>query len=488
MWFRSSEIVVAENPICESSYKREALDLAAILETMADGVFVIDQRHRILRWNKAMERISGYREAEMRGKLCSVLRPECKARTDHVLDCGLFSEGRIEKVEIQIAHRNGDAVPVIANARVMKSEKGSPKGAVVTMTDVSSLRRLEEQVLRLRREVRERFEFHNLVGKSRAMQEVFELARLAAVSHVTVLITGETGTGKELVAKAIHYHSYRRDGPMITMNVSALAQGLLESELFGHARGAFTGAVRSHAGRFERANGGTIFLDEIGDLPLSVQVKLLRVLQERTFEWVGESVTRSADVRVVAATNKDLRELVRKGDFRDDLYYRLKVFPIHIPPLRERKEDIEVLVKRFVEEFNKETGKNLAGFAPDAMRNMMDYCWPGNVRELRNAVEHAFVTCPRGYIGPLDLPVEIRHTELKQQICEEPAEASIGPWQTLEPEQEPARSAGMSREGLLRLLDKCSWNKAEVARRLGIARTSVWRKMKALDIPLKRPG
>jgi two-component system, NtrC family, response regulator HydG len=317
------------------------------------------------------------------------------------------------------------------------------------------------------------------VGKSRAMQEVFNLAELAAASQVTVLVQGETGTGKELVARAIHYAGERKGGPLVTVNCSALSESLLESELFGHMRGAFTGAVSDHAGRFERADGGTLFLDEVGDLPPVVQVKMLRFLQEREFERVGDTRPRKADVRVITATHRDLRDLVRQGLFREDLFYRLKVFPITLPPLRDRKEDIEPLLKKFIDSFNAATGKRIVGVSPDALRIIMDHCWPGNVRELEHAVEHAFVTCPGPYIGPFDLPLEIRRVDLQRRVCDEPADPGIA---APAPVTAPHRPA--TRDELLNALEASDWNKAGAARLLGITRTSVWRRMKALGIPL----
>lgn len=496
------------------SYEREALELATILDTMADGVFVIDNAHVVQRWNHAMERLTGYTAEEAIGRCCMFLRKECAESTHarrHVLDCDLYADGIMDNRETFIRRKDGTEAPVMSSARVMRDERDEPLGAVVTLKDISSLKRLEGEVDRLRREVAGRHEFHHIVGKSRAMQEVFNLIELAAASPVTVLIQGETGTGKELVAKAIHYHSDRRTGPLVSVNCSALSESLLESELFGHVRGSFTGAVGDHVGRFERANQGTIFLDEVGDLPPAVQVKLLRVLQERHIERVGDRTTRPVDVRVIAATHRDLRQLVEQGRFREDLYYRLKVFPIVLPSLRERKEDIDLLVKRFISRFNEQTGKEILGLSPDAMRIVMDYCWPGNIRELENAVEHAFVTCPRGYIGPFDLPIEIRRVELRRQVVDPDAAANYHPTDQRLPSQEqvievlntlrnlmgqsggtprtspssPAyvRRKAVSREELVDLLAECGWNKAEAARRLGVTRTTVWRRMKALGIP-----
>lgn len=465
--------------------EQEAIELAAILDTMADGVFVLAPDHTIRRWNRAMEGITGYPSVEAIGRSCSFLRPGCD--DDPTLggmlpNCDLFAEGRVEKIETRVVRKDGREVPVIASARILSGPSGDRMGAVVTLTDLAPLRELQEEVVELRHQMADRTEFHNIIGRSPQMHEVFRLIERAAATLVTVLVQGETGTGKELVARAVHYHSDRREGPWVAVNCSALSEGLLESELFGHVRGAFTGAARDYAGRFERADGGTIFLDEVGDLPPAVQVKLLRVLQEREYERVGESVPRKVDVRVIAATHRDLRRLVQDGVFREDLYYRLKVFPILLPALRDRKEDIAALVARFVREFNDEMGKEVTGFTPDAMRIIMDYPWPGNVRELRHAVEHAFVTSRGGELTPFDLPVELRRGEAPHDTGDRdgalrPATARLGVSPT-------GNRHLVERDELLHVLAACGWNKAEAARRLGMSRVSIWRKMKALDIPL----
>jgi PAS domain S-box-containing protein len=471
-------------------FEQEAIELAAILDTMADGVFVLAPDHTIRRWNRAMEGITGYSHAEAVGQSCAFLRPGCD--DDPTLggmlpNCDLFAEGRVERLDTRIVGKDGREVPVIASARTLRDAEGELIGAVVTITDLAPLRELEEEVVELRHQMAGRTEFHNIVGHSPQMQEVFRLIERAAATLVTVLVHGETGTGKELVARAVHYHSDRREGPWVAVNCSALSESLLESELFGHVHGAFTGATKDYAGRFERADGGTIFLDEVGDLPAAVQVKLLRVLQEREFERVGDSTPRPVDVRVLAATHRDLRRLVQEGTFREDLYYRLKVFPIHLPPLRERKEDIASLVARFIQEFNDTMHKAVTGFTPDAMRIIMDYSWPGNVRELRHAVEHAFVTSPGGELTPFDLPVELRRVDLQRESTLVERGDAAWPISTRLGVAPTGNRHAVERNELVYVLEACGWNKAEAARRLGMSRVSMWRKMKALDIPLEPP-
>jgi len=349
---------------------------------------------------------------------------------------------------------------------------------VETMTDISELILAKRKTAALEEEAhRESGRYHLLVGKSSAMQEVFELIEMAAASNANVLITGDTGTGKELAARTIHERSARSGGPLVKVNCSALPEPLLESELFGHAKGAFTGAIKDKIGRFELADGGTLFLDETGDLTPYIQVKLLRFLQEREFERVGENLTRKADVRIIAATNRDLRELVRSGDFREDLYYRLKVFPVHIPPLRERKEDIGALITHFIAKFKASTGKAIAGLTSEAALTMMDYCWPGNIRELENAIEHAFVTCRTDEIGIFDLPLEIRHVELRLNPCPprrgEQALPFSGSFGT---------GGDLSKDRLLAVLKDHAGNRGKTAAALGIDRSTLWRHMKRLGL------
>jgi transcriptional regulator with GAF, ATPase, and Fis domain len=318
-----------------------------------------------------------------------------------------------------------------------------------------------------------------LIGRSQVMRELRERIRLAAESNATVLILGETGTGKELVAEAIHFESVRKDKPLIKVNCSALPETLLESELFGHVKGAFTGAIKDKPGRFELAQGGTLLLDEIGDLSPLIQLKLLRVLQHHEFERVGESRARRVDVRIIVATHRDLRQLVAERRFREDLFYRLNVFPIHVPPLRERTTDIPLLVEHFLERFNGETGKSIVQLSDDVRHILMDFCWPGNVRQLENAIEHAFVTCQGPEIGLFDLPVEIRKTELRRQICDERKDEVSSTGVSCE---ERRRSKEPTREELLAWLEKSRYNKAEVARRAGVDRTTVWRWMKRFAV------
>ena len=379
-------------------------------------------------------------------------------------------------MECMLRHKDGYSVPVLKNARLLEDEAGNFKGVVETVTDLTELSRTRLKVQEVSRKLGEVYRYDNIIGKSRAIQTVFSSIDSASASEATILIQGESGTGKELVAGAIHFHSVRATKPLITVNCSALSESLLESELFGHAKGAFTGAIKDRTGRFEDADGGTIFLDEIGELSPYIQVKLLRVLQEREVERVGESTKRKVDIRIITATNKDLYNLIRTGQFREDLYYRLKVFPIHVPSLRERKEDIALLAEHFITTQNKKTGKQIKGLGKSALRVMMDYSWPGNVRELENAIEHAFVICSNDAIDVFDLPLEIRQTEYR------PVHST--PFSS--PSQTDYSARKLTRENLIEVLGESGWNKAEVARRVGLSRTAIWKYMKKWDIPLQQ--
>ncbi len=308
--------------------------------------------------------------------------------------------------------------------------------------------------------------FPGLIGRSPAMERIFRLIENLEHSEATVLLAGESGTGKEIVAHAIHARSPRRGGPFVAVNCGALPGELLESELFGHVRGAFTGAVRDRTGRFELASGGTLFLDEVGDLPLQLQVKLLRVLQERTFERVGESRPRTSDARIVAATNVDLRRAVQEGRFRDDLFYRLRVVPIEIPPLRDRREDIEPLATFLLARVGARQGRALR-FSPDALRLLLEHPWPGNVRELENALEYAVAVCKGQTILPEDLPGGIGPGTLAPVSPAPTIRASPGPLDATR-----VRSA----------LEACRWRRHEAARRLGVSRTTLWRRMRELGL------
>ncbi|PIV21860.1 MAG: hypothetical protein COS40_06710 [Deltaproteobacteria bacterium CG03_land_8_20_14_0_80_45_14] len=337
------------------------------------------------------------------------------------------------------------------------------------------MRQLEEENISLRKRVEERYGLEGLVGKSPQMLKIYDLIETVSQTDTTVLINGESGTGKELVANAIHFRSLRKNGPFIKVNCAALPETLLESELFGHEKGAFTGALKQRKGRFEMADGGTLFLDEIGDISFGVQVKLLRVLQERQFERVGGNETLSVDVRLICATQRDLKEEIQKGTFREDLYYRLNVVPVILPPLRERREDILLLADHFVDRFSKKMGKEIVGLSKDAKTLLLRYPYPGNIRELENMVERAAALIKGKVIQAEDLPEEICGGETPvRNICEK-IRAS-----------KPLSSATrfFEKEYIQSVLEKTKGKKGQAAEILGISRKTLWEKIKELKIEI----
>ena len=337
------------------------------------------------------------------------------------------------------------------------------------------MKQLEEENLSLKKRVEERYGLEGLVGKSPQMLKIYDLIETVAQTDTTVLVNGENGTGKELVANAIHLQSPRKKGPFIKVNCAALPETLLETELFGHERGAFTGAIRQRKGRFEMADGGTLFLDEIGDVSPGVQVKLLRVLQEKQFERVGGNETLAVDVRLICATQRDLKEEIRKGNFREDLYYRLNVVPITLPPLRERREDILLLAEHFVDKFSKKMGKEIAGLSEDAKALLLRYPFPGNIRELENMLERAIALIKGKIIQPEDLPDEVcGQPSSIQDVCKRIRGSK------------PLASATklFEKEYIQSVLEKTKGKKGQAADMLGISRKTLWEKIKELEIEI----
>jgi len=457
--------------------------LNQILDTMAEGLFTLDDQGKITSWNSSMEKITGFSAQEAIGNTCSLIKcSRCfgKSCPTSIEKCGVIKHGRAEAKECSVRHKDGYDIPVIKNARLALDENKKILGIVETITDLTELKKIKKSAEAAQRKLKKTYRLGNIIGKSSAMLNVYDAIRATAKSQVTVLIQGESGTGKELVAAAIHYNSGNSKNPLITVNCSALSETLLESELFGHVKGAFTGAHKDRMGRFEEADGGTIFLDEIGELTPYMQVKLLRVLQEKEIERVGESKKRKINIRIIAATHKDLFALTREGKFREDLFYRLKVFPIQVPPLRQRREDIPLLVNHFIKKGNKRENKAIEKISPTGMKQLMEFNWPGNIRELENAIEHAFVICRGHTIKINDLPIEI--SEPKRTLASKNTSVHAKPPDGL-PENKIVK---LTRDHLLELLDDCNWNKAEVARRINKSRTAVWKYMKKWDIPLQK--
>lgn len=456
--------------------------LNQILDTMAEGLFTLDDQGIITSWNKSMEKISGYSAQEAVGNTCSLIEcSQCfgKMCPADINKCGVIKHGKTEAKECFIRRKDGSDVAVIKNARLALDENDQILGIVETITDLTELKKIKKTAEEAQKKLKKVYGLGNIIGKSTAMQDVFDAIQAAANSRATVLIQGESGTGKELVASAIHYNGSSDDSPLITVNCSALSETLLESELFGHVKGAFTGAHRDRKGRFEEADGGTVFLDEIGELTPYMQVKLLRVLQQREIERVGDSKKRKIDIRIIAATHKNLYALTQQGKFREDLFYRLKVFPINVPPLRNRREDIPLLVNHFIKKGNKAENKSIQGIDSEGMKRLMEHSWPGNIRELENAIEHAFVICNADRIGLKDLPVEIREPVGYRQ-------GGANFWGKAHTDAvEPYNDVNVTKETLIKLLEECNWNKAQVGRRIQKSRTSVWKYMKKWNIPLQ---
>jgi two-component system response regulator HydG len=375
--------------------------LEAIFRSVTEGIVAVDNDLRVSQANQAAEAICGFSAHNAIGGNWGELDCDCTQACRKVLALALQGRVPVKRQRLTCWQDGGRQQLVIANATPLQDQTGRHLGAVLVLRDISRLAQLE-------RELEERKGFHRLVGASPAMQGVYKLLEDLADTDATALITGESGTGKELVADALHFSGPRREKPLVKVNCSALAENLLESELFGHVRGAFTGAFRDKTGRFELAHGGSLMLDEAGDISPRIQLKLLRVLQEKEFEKVGESRTRRVDVRIIACTNQNLKEKVFEGTFREDLYYRLKVVEVNLPPLRERRGDIPLLTQHFLAKFRLQYNKNIQDVSPDFMELLLNHAWPGNVRELEHALEHAFVLCQGNILEPLHLPPELR--------------------------------------------------------------------------------
>jgi PAS domain S-box-containing protein len=427
---------------------------ATILDSIADGVFTVDRDWRITFFNRAAERITGIAKGEALGRpCCEVFRADiCESF------CALretTETGRcVVNRAITILGTDGKRVPISISTALLRDESGEVIGGVETFRDLSL-------VEALRKELTASYTFADIIARSRPMQKIFAVLPEIAASESTVLITGESGTGKELVARAIHSLSSRKEKPFVAVNCGALPESLLESELFGHVEGAFTGATRDRPGRFRQAEGGTIFLDEIGDVSPALQVRLLRVLQEREYEPVGSSESVQTHVRVVCATNRDMETLLREEKFRQDLYYRVNVVRINVPPLRERKEDIPLLVDHFIGRLNRLRGREVSGVSSEVMARFMSHDWPGNARELENAIEHAFILCHGESIDVFCLP---EHLKPKDPHAPRPG----------------TTLAELEARIIYDALKRNQWKRMATAKELGINKTTLWRKIKKL--------
>ena len=433
----------------------------AILESISDGVFTVDMEWRVTSFNRAAEKITGVPRKEAIGRRCSDVFRSSMCGDACALQQTLKTGKAIIGKSGYIVDSDGNRIPISISTALLRESDGRVIGGAETFRDLS-------EVEALREELGAKFRVGDLTSRSPLMQRVFEVLPAIAVSPSTVLILGETGTGKELVARTIHSLSPRNRGPFIAVNCGALPDTLLESELFGYKAGAFTDAQKDKPGRFGLAAGGTLFLDEIGEVSPALQVRLLRVLQERTYEPLGATRSEVADVRVIVATNRDLAERVRQGFFREDLYYRVNVVRLELPPLRRRKEDIPLLVGQFVDRFNRLQQKAVQGIAAEALSLLMAHDWPGNIRELENAIERAFILCSEGSIGIVHLPGELTaHGEAAGTDADMRSAHDI-------------LDAGAIRAAL----ERNSFNRMAAARELGIHKTTLFRRMKKLGVSL----
>jgi len=430
--------------------------LATILDSVADGVFTVDRDMRITWFNRAAESITGFSQKEALGRpCCEIFRGNICFSACPVTEA-LTTGKNVENREIDILDRFNRELPISVSASVLRDSEGRPVGGVETFRDLS-------RIHALKREITGKYSFHDLLSRNPAMRRLFDILPDVAASNATVLLQGDSGTGKELFARALHDLSPRRDQPLVVVNCGALPEQLLEAEIFGSKKGAYTGSVEDRPGRLAQAEGGTLFLDEIGDLPLPLQVKLLRVLENREYQPLGARRPLRANVRFVAATHRNLENMVHEGSFRQDLFFRLNVVQLVIPPLKERPEDIPLLLDLALDRFNKSYDKRIRGFSAEALTLLLNHPYPGNVRELLNLVERAVILGRSDTITPDLLP-----PAMNQMLHQQPSG----------PEESRLPTAGQ----LASVLKKHDGNRSAAARELGINRTTLWRWLKRFDL------
>ena len=434
--------------------KKDSTDI--ILDSIADGVFTVNKDWQITSFNKAAESITGVPKEEAIGRQCCDIFKASICENDCALRKTFESGQQIINRQVYIINASGETVPISISTALLKDGGGEIIGGVETFRDLST-------VEALKRQLKKKYSFRDIITKNKKLHEIFDIIPTIAESDSVVLIEGESGVGKELFARAIHSLSRRKDKKLVAINCGALPDTLLESELFGYKAGAFTDARKDKPGRFALAEGGTIFLDEIGDVSPALQVRLLRVLQEKMYEPLGATESVKSNVRIIAATNKSLEKLIKEDKFREDLYYRINVIKIQLPPLRERSEDIPLLADHFISQFNKLKHKAVTGIAPQALAALMNHDFPGNVRELENIIEHAFVLNRSGEIMIDDLPEYLR------------------------PEKDDKRTAinsidDLEAEFIKNTLRHHNWNRSKAAEALNMHTTTLWRKMKKLGI------
>jgi len=447
--------------LCSMQESREKSAREVILDSINEGVFTVDVDRNVTSFNRAAERITGVSREVAIGRRCwEVFRASLCEN-----DCALkqtMEHGKpiVNKMVYIVDTRSGNRVPVSVSTALLRDKDGGVIGGVETFRDLT-------QVQELRKELRARYTFEDLIGSSPAMQKLFALLPIIAPSDSTVLIEGASGTGKELVARAIHNLSPRRGKRFVAINCGALPDTLLESELFGHKAGAFTDARHDKPGRFELADKGTLFLDEIGEISPALQVRLLRVLQEKVYEPLGSVEPVKVDARVVVATNRELGRLLRSGKFREDLYYRINVLRMELPPLRERREDIPLLVEHFIRKFNHRRDREISGLSEEALQAVMEHDYPGNIRELENIIEHAFVLCQDSLVGMEHLPAYLRRPTGGEGVL-----------------RSGITLRNMERIAIADALRKHGGNRTAAARELGVDPSTLFRKIKSLRISL----
>ncbi len=466
-------IAVYARDITEQKQAKDALEasqlkLETIFQSIPEGIVTLDPDMKIIQKNKPLDNMcSLFRETEI-GSIVKKPSENCHGECLNILRHTLNTRQPLKEYHLDCNFNKESARNLIITSSPLLNPSNSKfEGAILVIRDITRLTELESQIL-------PRISFENIIGASQKMQRVYTLIRQVANLDTTILITGESGTGKELVMEAIHAQGIRSSGPLVRINCSALPETLLESELFGHVKGAFSGAVSDRIGRFQAADHGTIFLDEIGDLSPHIQLKLLRVLERKEFEKVGDSKTCKTDVRIIAATHVNLAEKVRQGKFREDFYYRLGVMTIYIPPLREHKDDIPVLADHFCSMFSELFDKDFKRISDDMLDIFMQYPWHGNVREMKYVMERACILCPGGIITPEYLPPELT-ANVKAASCSNLT--TIPFFQSPAWEQEQTEPHSLNRDDILEILERTDWNKAKAARLLGVSRSTLYRKI-----------
>ncbi len=430
----------------------QARRFEAVVNNISEGIIILDNDGKVTCLNLSAEIITGRKEQETLGEAFNDLFLTDRVDPWSEIREGLLRGDNISSVEMDIVSRDGKNIPISLSLDLIRDNKAIIIGYVATFMDIT-------EISDLKKEIRDKYGFSNIISHNHRMREIFDLIETISDCDVSVLIQGESGTGKELIAHATHNYSQRCDKPFVVLNCGAISETLLESELFGHVKGAFSGAYRDKKGRFEAAHGGTLFLDEIGDISISMQVKLLRVLQTGMFERVGANDSVQVDVRILAATNKNLSDEIMKGNFREDLFYRLNVVPVFLPPLRERVEDIPLLVKHFITIFNRKNNRDIKDVSSNVMSLLMNCEWPGNIRELKNVIECSLVCTKKATIVESSMPLYIRD---KSHVTEKPDRS------------DPASE----KERIISVLKGCMGNKTVASRMLNMDRTTLWRKMK----------